>query len=344
MIIGVIMLNLGIIGTGLMANVIAAVCKETDINIYSVLSRTESSARLFCQKYNIEQQNAFSDLDAFFRDVKLEAVYIATPTSVKHKFIAQCLIHKKHVLIEKPLHDMHFFSKFCNKAQELGLVWLDAAHFIHNEWYEQLHSLIETNVGLPSRIDASFFWPDSDNGQIKFNPDLEPDGALGDLGWYPMRLLSSVIGSSRIKYLSGFLRENYRKTIVEFNAIGCSEEGITFSLASTYRGTVARQQCVISGEKGEISMQDFVMPYCGSFVYGKMLPSMSCRHSWGLKPLIDFEEIPFTFSGLQHKSMLQNFHRYTRHVDTEKLYIHQRNALNTLLLMEKMRQELFRIT
>ncbi|MDC9589967.1 Gfo/Idh/MocA family oxidoreductase [Xenorhabdus sp. XENO-10] len=332
------MIKLGIIGTGLMAGIMAGVCQESGFTAHSILSRKKETARQFGKVHHIDNNKLYTDAIPFFSDPELQAVYIATPTSEKMHYIELCLRFAKPVLIEKPLPSCSIFSSFVTRAKEENLVWMDATHFIHNECYAMLREMMDTCVGNLVRIDASFFWPDQNNGQIKFSPDLEPDGALGDIGWYPLRLLSTLVPDSLISHASGFMIQNNCNAIIEFNTTGFTHCGISFSLASSYRGTVVRQQCIISGDKGELTLRDFVMPYCGSFVYGKILPSTVIRHSWGLKPLVDYEDIMVSFSRLQHTAMLKNFHNHINRYDLDKLYQHQVQALSCAKMMVKIKE------
>ena len=42
-------------------------------------------------------------------------------------------------------------------------------------------------IGWPWSVDSAFQFNLTDKGNIRFNPELEPMGAIGDAGWYNMR-------------------------------------------------------------------------------------------------------------------------------------------------------------
>ncbi|WP_445495773.1 Gfo/Idh/MocA family protein [Photorhabdus sp. SF281] len=283
------MINLGIIGTGLMARVIAKSCADVGVKVYSVLSRSKNNAESFYEEFCSSRGKGYTVPEAFFEDPGLDAVYIATPSSTKEFYMRLCLKYKKHILIEKTLSSSIFLSEFLELSKERNIVWMDATHFVHNELYNSLPKVIDEHVGKIVRIDSSFFWPSTDYSHIKFNPHLEDKGALGDLGWYPVRMILSLIEIKEISKLDSFVLKKETGTILEFNAIGLTNSNVTFSMAASYRGSTSRQEVTISGEKGEISIQDFVMPYCGSFVYCKMLPFLRVKIVSGLKPLVDKE-------------------------------------------------------
>ncbi|MDC9581485.1 Gfo/Idh/MocA family oxidoreductase [Xenorhabdus sp. PR6a] len=313
------MINLGIIGTGMMAGIIADSCRSVDINVLAVLSRNILAAHDFCAKHDIPEKKGMINEELFFSDHNLDAVYIATPTSEKERFLRYCLQYNKHALIEKPLPNTASIFELLQEADNKGLVWLDAAHFIHTTWYEMLDSLIMENIGIIDRVEASFFWPDQNKGQIKFNPLLEPDGAMGDLGWYPLRLISKFIPFESITHSSSILLHDNDNAIVEMNVSGHTEDNITFIGVASYRGSVVKQRCEISGTLGRLILNDFVMPYCGSFVYGNLLPSMCIEVEHGMKPLLDREIINISFPERQHVTMLRNFSRFIHSSDSEIL-------------------------
>lgn len=331
------MLKLGIVGTGMMAGIIAEACQFAGLNVHSVLSRSQNALNAFCQKFNIPPDRGFCDSSKFFSDPKLDAVYIATPTSTKEELLRICIQYRKHALIEKPFPDSDVFMSLLSESERLGLVWLDAAHYIHNPFHNRLKQEIERYVGPINRICASFIWPDTDRGQIKFSPELEPYGALGDLGWYPARIISEFIDVSQLETISSFLIKNKKGAIIETNATGYTSDNITFTSSASYRGSVCEQSCVISGEKGQLTVNDFVMPYCGSFVYGEMMNEMTIKIAHGLKPLLDKTEKTFVFTERQHITMLKNFSEYTIGCARENLLSHQNVCINTINLLRNIK-------
>ncbi|MFD3249196.1 Gfo/Idh/MocA family protein [Rahnella aquatilis] len=332
------MLNLGIIGTGMMAGVICESCRSADINVISVLSRNISTAYEFCNKHGIGEKNGFINAELFFSEQTLDAVYIATPTSEKEQFLRYCLKYNKHALIEKPLPNTLSMFELLQEADTKGLVWLDAAHFIHTSWYKMLDALIIDKVGIVDRVEASFIWPDMNKEHIKFNPLLEPDGVMGDLGWYPLRLISKFVAIERVKQKSFITLLDDRAAIIEMHVSGYTDDDIAFSGTASYRGSVVRQQFEISGNLGRLIINDFVMPYCGSFVYGNLLPDMSIKIEHGMKPLLDSESIKISLPERQHITMLRDFSNYIHKLDVGTLKTLQFECRRTMLLSKLIRE------
>jgi predicted dehydrogenase len=324
------MVRLGIIGTGLMAGVISECAHQGGFRITSVLSRTESKALKFCCEHGLATTCVYSDINSFFRNSEVDAVYIATPTSVKEKFLSLCISYGKHVLIEKPLPQSDTFISLLSKARDKGLIWLDATHFIHNDFYKRIDDIIANYVGRISRIEACFHWPDEDKGQIKFDQRLEPDGALGDLGWYPLRLLSTFINPEDDYWVKCYLRQTVSGTITEATTTGLISDAISFSFSCSYNSSVVRQSCLISGERGEIFVPDFIMPYSGSFVYGSRKNDMIINYRSGYLPLLENESLKISFNEPQHISMLKSFSEYILSGQSEALNFNQSVCIRTI--------------
>ena len=95
--------NWGIIGPGNVATefandlkLIAAIPQQ----LKAVFSHTTESGENFSKKFPVE--NVFTDLNKFL-GAGLDAVYIATPHALHHKYAMACLRNKIPVLCEKPI-------------------------------------------------------------------------------------------------------------------------------------------------------------------------------------------------------------------------------------------------
>ncbi|MFB6328563.1 Gfo/Idh/MocA family protein [Pantoea deleyi] len=328
------MVRLGIIGTGMMADIIAQCCVQAGIKLHSVLSRSDTSAREFCRKHRIPEDKAYSSRESFFSDTSLDAVYIATPTSEKESLFNLCIQYKKHSLIEKPLPFTLSMNLLLQEARKNGIVWLDAAHYIHTAWYRRIDELLTEYVGRVNRIQASFFWPDKNSGQIKFNPSLEPYGVMGDLGWYPLRLISKFVHSKHLRSLCSLLSRDDNRAIVSMDITGLTDNGIIFAGQASYRDAVVQQRCEISGDKGRITIHDFVMPYSGSFVYGTLLPCLEVEIESGMKPLLDKKTQVFEIEEKQHISMLKNLTQFIHNPQSVDLATLQGECIETMKLMQ----------
>lgn len=302
-----ILINFSIIGTGLMAGVIA---KELTENfpgtcLYSVLSRTKNKSLEFGKKFNIPLENCFCEEELFFKDKGINVVYIATPTSEKERYLSYAVENNINVIIEKPIPISENALKIYEIAKNKKLKIIDATHCVYNEIFNSLDENVEQYVGDIHRVEANFCWPSDDNLQVtKMNPKLEYLGALGDLCWYPSRLLMELT-DGRLE-MQSYLLTNKIGSIIESNVSGYVGK-VSFTLFSSYRGSTATQYIYLSGSKGEIIINDFVMPYWGSFVYGDIQRYSDIVLRSGMKPFIDIKSKKIFFTGNQHGNMIQMF-------------------------------------
>ncbi|EII3003415.1 Gfo/Idh/MocA family protein [Vibrio cholerae] len=301
------MSNVGIIGSGQMGKFIAHCLVNNPscgLTLHSVLSRSLQSGRDFASDNGIEYRNVYTDIHQFLNDEKLDVVYIASPTSTKNSYLCLSIEKNKHVLIEKPINYDEQLINAIDIAISKQLIILEASHCLHNQIFSRLTELVDRYVGCIEFVEATFNWPSTDEALTKFNPTLEPDGVLGDLGWYLIRTLVELCGGE-FEHSSQLLKNN-NGVIIECSTIG-SNATTSFALNSSYRQSTVRQVLRISGSKGELIFNDFIMPYWGSFVYGDVQRYLDIEVRHGMKPMLDrkFERIYFT--GEQHINMLNFF-------------------------------------
>ncbi|WP_036827798.1 hypothetical protein, partial [Photobacterium sanctipauli] len=112
-----------------------------------------------------------------------------------------------------------------------------------------------------------------------------------------------------------------------------------FNISSSYHGATVRQELIISGDKGEIRVNDFVMPYCGSFVYGKVVDSLKVTISSGFLPLVEKQERRIVFDDYQHHQMLKCFQQSIDGARDESWWDSQHLMLRTVSMIEHIKEK-----
>ena len=106
---------------------------------------------------------------------------------------------------------------------------MDGTHFVHHPRTAHIKSNMPELVGRLWSIDSVFQFNLTDKGNIRYNPDLEPYGAIGDAGWYCMR--------AAVEYLPGNVEivsaESFLHRDSETNAVVRGSGVIKFSDGST---------------------------------------------------------------------------------------------------------------
>lgn len=78
-----------VLGTGVIANEMAAALAKDGRNIYAVGNRTHSKAVAFAEKYGIEK--VYDDFEEMFTDPDVDVIYITTPHNTHLPFMEKAL-------------------------------------------------------------------------------------------------------------------------------------------------------------------------------------------------------------------------------------------------------------
>lgn len=132
----------------------------------------------------------YGSYEDLLSDPNVDAVYIPLPTGVRKEWVLKAAAAGKHVLVEKPvactLADAREMAAACATN---GVLLMDGVMFMHNDRLSTIRSLLDSRVlgeRTPSKVVASFSISGDEeffSSNIRVNSDMEPHGALGDLGW-----------------------------------------------------------------------------------------------------------------------------------------------------------------
>lgn len=192
------MLNLGIVGAGYIAGVMADTVRRlnetgnNEVRLYAIASRTKEKADAFAQKYGIEKSyGSYQDL---YEDRDVDLVYIATPHSSHYEDAQNCLNHGKHVLCEKAFTvNARQAERLFTLAEEKKLLITEAI------WtrYQPMRKIIKDEVdsgiiGQPMVLTANLGFAIAGIKRLAL-PELA-GGALLDVGIYPLNFAEMVFG------------------------------------------------------------------------------------------------------------------------------------------------------
>jgi len=180
----------------------------------------------------------------------------------------------KHVLVEKPVgtsaDDVREMLAAC---EERGVQLMDGVMFMHSPRLAALRQALDDgeSVGEIRRIDAQFSFNGSEDffrSDIRLSSELEPDGCLGDLGWYTIRFALWVMKYELpTRVVARRLAEARRTDSPEAVPTEMSGEllfasGVSASFYCSFR-TENQQWANVSGTKGFVHVPDFVLPFFG---------------------------------------------------------------------------------
>ena len=252
-------LRWGFVGTGNIANRMADVVRRTPAAaLAAVASRSAATALAFAKRHGADK--GFGSWAEMFSWDGIDAVYVATPTAQREEICVAAANAGKHVLAEKPFASLPSLRRITAACRDNGVALMDATHFVHHPRTPAILAHTGEMTGRPQSLDSSFLVPLTSRGDIRYDPTLEPLGALGDLGWYSMRAtLEYLSPAAEPRSVSTRLRQD-----VHTGAIIAGSGALTFDngTVSTWRCSFEAEAPVIelrlSGPLGQIEMDNFV--------------------------------------------------------------------------------------
>ena len=252
-------LRWGFVGTGGIANSMAGRIKQAaNAELAAVSSRKMETAREFADQHGVP--NAFDSWADMLTFDGVDAIYVATPTSVKEEICIAAAAHGKHVLGEKPFANLPSLQRITAACRAAGVGFMDATHFVHSPRTAYIKSQIPEQVGWPWSVASAFQFGLSDPRNIRMNPALEPYGAIGDAGWYNMRVAVEYLPQEvEIASVYACLRRGgpYQAAVSGSGMIVLSD-GSTTTWNCGFESGAGIMDLRISGAKGVIKLDDFL--------------------------------------------------------------------------------------
>jgi predicted dehydrogenase len=179
-------LRWGVVGTGNIAQAMARAIKAADAaELVAVSSRRMESAQAYAEQHGAA--HAFDSWAEMAQSDKVDAIYVATPTSVREEICIAAARGGKHVLGEKPFASLASVNRILAATRENDVAFMDGTHFAHHPRTKELQARRDGWIGSPTVLDSTCAFNLKDRSNIRYNTALEPMGAIGDVGWYNMR-------------------------------------------------------------------------------------------------------------------------------------------------------------
>jgi len=217
----------------------------------------------------------FASYDALLASRDVDAVYVPLPTGVRKEWVIRAAQAGKHVVCEKPcavsVADLREMIDACARHR---VQFMDGVMFMHSRRLDVVHNVLEdrSGIGQIKRIASGFSFcapPEFFTGNIRSQGNLEPAGCLGDLGWYCIRFALWIMKDHLPRSVSGRLLskldrpESHAPVPTEFSAELFFEGGVSATFYCSFV-TELQQWVQISGTKGSLRLNDFVLPHFGN--------------------------------------------------------------------------------
>lgn len=251
----------GFLGTGWIADVLAADLALEGIRPRAVASRRFSTAEAFAKPRGIDL--AFGSYSELCESPEVDVVYVATPHPWHLENARLALQHGKHVLVEKP------FSMNASEARELielaraqGLFLMEA---MWSRFLPAQLALVEAmrsgEIGAPLAVVAehSQNLPESTHARL-WERELG-GGALLDLGVYPLALIHNLLGKPSTVNALGALAHTGVDDLVQ---VGMGFDGGQVASLFTTQQVAGAANATVYGKGGRIDVRG---PLWGQFEF-----------------------------------------------------------------------------
>lgn len=195
-------LKWAVLGTGVIANEMAAALQKMGKGLYAVGNRTHEKAVAFAEKYHV--QKVYGQIDEMFTDPEVDIIYITTPHNTHYEFMKKALEHGKHIFVEKSITlNSRELDEMTALARERNLVLAEAMTVWHMPVYKKLWKMVaEGKLGKVQMITLNFgSFKEYDMKNRFFNMDLA-GGALLDIGVYALSIVRSFMSEAPDQILS----------------------------------------------------------------------------------------------------------------------------------------------
>ena len=195
-------LNWAVLGTGVIANEMAAGLKKMGKTLYAVGNRTYSKAVAFAEKYGIKK--VYAAIDEMFVDDDVDIIYITSPHNTHYGFMKKALENGKHLLVEKSITlNSQELDEMAALAESKGLILAEAMTIWHMPLYKELWSIVQSGeLGRVQMITVNFGSFKEYNMENRFFNRNLAGGAMLDIGVYALSVVRSFMEEAPDSVLS----------------------------------------------------------------------------------------------------------------------------------------------
>ncbi|TVU08585.1 hypothetical protein EJB05_41994 [Eragrostis curvula] len=266
----------GILGCATIARKVArAMLLAPDATVAAVGSRSEEKARLFAADNGLIpaaddglRLRLHGTYEALLDDPGVDAVYLPLPTSLHVRWAAAAAARGKHVLLEKPAAlcaaDLDAVLAACDAA---GVQFMDATMLMHHPRTAKMREVVHDKdaFGDVKLINSVFTFRANEDflqNDIRVKPDLDALGALGDIGWYCIRVILLAVDYELPKTVIA-LRDPVKNRAGVLLACGATmywADGKTATFNCSFL-TNLTMDITLVGTNGTLRVTDFNIPY-----------------------------------------------------------------------------------
>eukprot|EP00455_Lapot_gusevi_P015383 TRINITY_DN1777_c0_g1_i3.p1 TRINITY_DN1777_c0_g1~~TRINITY_DN1777_c0_g1_i3.p1 ORF type:complete len:321 (+),score=103.35 TRINITY_DN1777_c0_g1_i3:112-1074(+) len=232
--------------------------------VAAVASRSIDKAREWIsqQQLSADDVKAYGSYGELLEDPNVDAVYIPLPSSLHYEWAMKSARAKKHILCEKPVTPtLAQLQEILAECDANGVMFMDGVFWSHQPRTLHIANAIQQHnlIGRPVHVNAVFTWR-QDNENIRINPEVEPLGAVGDLGWYTIRAALFGFNQDMPDSVQGIIRWTNKpagRCLSSANGLLSYQDGRTASIFCSF-DAAERQTFEIQGTDATVRVESFV--------------------------------------------------------------------------------------
>ncbi len=252
-------LRWGVVGTGGIANSMAGMIRAADsAELAAVSSRRMESANEYAERHRVPHR--FDSWQEMIDSDHVDAIYVATPTSVREEICIAAANAGRHVLGEKPFASLPSVNRILAACRDNDVAFMDGTHFVHHPRTLDIKQRRVERLGAVWSVASAFQFNLPDRSNIRFNPKLEPMGAIGDAGWYNMRAAVEYLPPDvELNTVSSHVRRD-PQTGAAISGAGVLDftDGSTSTWNCGFDSGAVVMDLRITGDKGVINIDNFL--------------------------------------------------------------------------------------
>jgi predicted dehydrogenase len=292
----------------MIAGVIAdAIDKSTNAKLIAVSGRQIDTAQNFMAKR--QGVAAVQGLDDLLARADVDAVYLGIPTAPKEETALAAIAAGKHVLVDKPFVSHGSVLRMTNAAAAKGVAFMDATHFVHHPRTAAIQKAGVEKIGSPRSLNTKFYFPFSDRTNIRYNVEVEPMGALGDLAWYSMRAVVEYLQPQGqiTKVVTVAERDPETTSVLRASGLIAFDGGEVSTFDVGYTAGAVIMDLQLLGTSGVIGMDDFVLDWTDSLAFKNPDIKTGYFHRTGMATRKDVTFVPTPSNTPAEVAMIQTF-------------------------------------
>lgn len=256
--------RIGVLGAArIVKDALLAPARQVDgVHVAAIAARDPHRARAYANEHGVPRVH--SSYEAMLADPDIDAVYVPLPAALHAEWTIASVQAGKHVLCEKPFaSNTAAAERVASVAAGSDRVVMEAYHTQYHPLHGRLGEILSSGeIGRILSARATFCVPIPPGRDIRWNLALG-GGSLLDVGYYPVRTLTSLFGQTpRVKGSRAWTRGGVDRRV---EAALQFDDGVTGEVVSSlWSRQLLSMSLAVRGDAGSIQVTRPYHPHLGS--------------------------------------------------------------------------------